>query len=143
MLDISACFGRTRFTEKDNAKAKRASKYIGRGSERSSTRAYGQAIGPARCNCGNYGPNDIVWISAEGNRRGRIAPDFSEIGKACAASATIITDTSEHRARPYNLGEREVAQFLGRQGYVEIEAGCWTPANAVKQDSVTREGNEA
>lgn len=131
MLDISACFGRTRFTEKDDAKAQRASKYIGRGSERSSTRAYEKAIGETRSNCGSYGPSDVVWISAEGNRRGRIAPDFAEIGKACAASAKIITDTPEHRARSYNVGEREVASFIQAQGYVEVEAGLWTAGNAV------------
>lgn len=126
MLDISACLGRTHYAQKDAEKARRANKYIGRGSARSSTNAYAQAIGHARSNCGSYSASDSVWISAEGNRAGRIAPDFAEIGKACAARATIITDTPEHRARPYNVGEREVAALLTAQGFIEIQPGCWT-----------------
>lgn len=127
MVDISTCSGRNRYTEKDTAKAALASKYIGRGSPRSSTDAYRRAIGPSRANTGNYERNDVVWISAEGARSNRIDPDVSEITLATAAGATIITDTAPHRERPYNVGERQVAAILARQSYRETHPGCWTP----------------
>jgi hypothetical protein len=66
MLDITACLGRTRWTAKDQTKARRATKYIGRGSALSSTNAYARAIGPALANCGHYTTSDVVWISSEG-----------------------------------------------------------------------------
>lgn len=80
-----------------------------------------------RANVGQYSPEDIVFISAEGNRGGRVAPDFDEILKAVQGRARIITDIKADRNRSYNLGEREVAQFLEKNGYVEIRDGQWIP----------------
>lgn len=127
MLDISACTGRTRYTAKDEAKSRLANKYIGRGSMASSTNAYAAAIGPSHANTGNYTGEDIVSISAEGNRRGRLCPDFEEIKKACDARALIITDSEFDRNRSYNIGERQVAAFLNSQGYEESLPGSWSP----------------
>lgn len=125
MLDISSCSRRTRYTGKDAAKAALANKYIGRGSQRSSTNAYAMAIGRERANCGSYSASDTVWISAEGKRAGRIDPDFAEIAKACEAGAIIITDTTAHRKRAYNIGERQVAAFLATKGYLQRRDGVW------------------
>ncbi len=109
MLNIDTCLTRTQYAAKDARKAAQATKYIGRGSYRSSTNAYRLAIGPNFANTGVYDSGDVVWISAEGNRAGRVNPDFTEIGKAIAARATVITDGILDRERPYNIGERQVA----------------------------------
>lgn len=133
MLDITvACLGRTCWTSKDQTKARRASKYIGRGSALSSTNAYARAIGPALANCGHYTADDVVWISAEGNRRNRIAPDNAEIGLAIAARARFITDIAQDRHRDYNIGERQVEQLLLANAYCEISPRLLaTPATGV------------
>jgi len=112
-------------TAKDQKKADQATKMIGRGSAKSSTAAYAKAFGP-RANSGIYSPEDVVFVSAEGGRPGRMDPDFTEIGKAIAARATIITDTQADRARSYNKGERQVAEFLTEKGYQETSPGTWT-----------------
>ena len=127
MLDISACLNRTRYAAKDARKAALSTKYIGRGSDRSSTNAYRIAIGKARANTGSYSSDDVVWISAEGARVGRLAPDFVEIALACAARATFITDDAANRKRSYNVGDREVSAQLRLSGYRELTPGRWTP----------------
>ena len=104
------------YTAKDQRKANLATKFIGRGSAASSTNAYAKAFGAA-ANCGTYAASDVVFISAEGNRRGRVAPDAVEITRACDANAVFITDIAADYMRPYNVGEREVIAILRAQGY--------------------------
>ena len=116
--------GKTPFTPKDQAKADRATKFIGRGSERSSTAQYAKDFG-ALANTGSYTAADTVFVSAEGARAGRVEPDFAEIDRAVAAGATIITDNAENRAREYNVGERQVAAYLAKKGYTETSPGTW------------------
>lgn len=113
------------YTAKDQRKANAANKFIGRGSPRSSTNAYAAAYGD-NANCGAYTSSDVVFISAEGNRSGRLDPDFNEIKRACDANARFITDDATNRARPYNVGERQVAAFLVSQGYQESRPGIWS-----------------
>ena len=113
------------YTAKDQRKADAANKFIGRGSARSSTHAYAAAYGN-NANCGVYKSDDVVFISAEGNRRGRLDPDFDEIKRACDANARFITDSAANRARPYNIGERQVSEFLISQGYREHCPGKWS-----------------
>lgn len=115
------------FTAKDQAKASCANKFIGRGSARSSTNSYANDFG-ALANTGAYVTSDIVFISAEGNRSGRLSPDFVEIRRAVTARAIVITDVPSHRNRPYNIGEREVATFLTKCGYYESPNGTWKPS---------------
>lgn len=117
------------YTVKDQRKANAANKFIGRGSARSSTNAYAAAYG-SNANCGEYTSTDVVFISAEGNRRGRLDPDFDEIGRACAANTRFITDDAANRARPYNVGERQVSEFLLNQGYRESRPGVWSRPKA-------------
>lgn len=116
------------YTKKDQAKSDQATKFIGRGSDRSSTAKYAKAWGD-RANTGQYTADDVVFISAEGNRGGRVAPDFAEVGRAVEARATIITDDKTNREREYNVGEREVAKFLTSKGYRETSPGRWTSAS--------------
>lgn len=113
------------YTAKDQRKANAANKFIGRGSPRSSTNAYAAAYGD-NANCGSYTSTDVVFISAEGNRAGRVDPDFNEIKRACDANARFITDDIANRMRPYNVGERQVAEFLITQGYYESRPAVWS-----------------
>jgi len=117
--------GRTNYLAKDQAKADRASKFIGQGSERSSTAGYAENFG-GLANSGQYLAGDVVMISAEGARKGRVAPDLDEIDRAIQARATLITDDLANRSRSYNIGEREVAAHLQTRGYIETEPGRWT-----------------
>lgn len=113
------------YTAKDQRKANAANKFIGRGSARSSTNAYAAAYG-VNANCGAYTDKDVVFISAEGARTGRIDPDFDEIKRACDANARFITDDIANRLRSYNVGERQVAAFLNQQGYRESRPCIWS-----------------
>lgn len=126
MLDLSTSTKQTAWFAKDQAKARQASKFIGRGSLQSSTNAYRIALG-TRANTGSYASSDIVFISAEGARRNRVAPNFAEIGLAITARATFVTDAPADRMRAYNCGEREVAEFLLRHHYRETRPGWWEP----------------
>jgi hypothetical protein len=58
-----------------------------------------------------------VFISAEGNRPGRLDPDWKEIDKAIEARAKIVVDNEANRNRSYNLGERQVREYLSDNGY--------------------------
>lgn len=124
MLDLSSSTRKSRFFAKDQAKARNATKFIGRGSPSSSTNAYAKACGPL-ANSGQYDPDDIVFISAEGARSGRLNPDFSEIATACHSQCSFITDDRHNRQRKYNIGERQVAAFLVSRGYRETGPGYW------------------
>lgn len=112
------------FFSKDLAKTKNATKFIGRGSLASSTHKYMVAAGDL-ANTGHYSPEDIVFISAEGNRRFREEVNFDEIQKAIDAGVTFVTDNLYDRTRPYNIGERQVAAFLKKQGYTDNDSGIW------------------
>lgn len=118
----------SRYTGKDQAKSDKATKFIGRGSSRSSTAAYAKAWGDKANTSATWGytEDDVVFVNAEGARSGRLPPDFTELQHAINAGCTFITDTPYHRARPYNLGEREVAQYLTLHGYKEHQPGVWT-----------------
>jgi hypothetical protein len=116
--------GRSPCLAKDQLKADAANKFIGRGSPASSTDMYRQCFG-ALANCGAYTAADLVFISAEGNRRGRISPDFDEIALAVAAGARFITDGTAERSRHYNVGERELCTYLHLNGYADKEANGW------------------
>lgn len=117
------------YTAKDQRKANRATKFIGHGSPSSSTAVYARAFSAhGLTNCGRYSASDVVFISAEGRRPGRIDPDAAELMLAAHASVTFITDTAADRARPYNLGERQVAYILARLHYIEQgDSGIWRP----------------
>ena len=109
---------RNSFGYKDQMKADIANKFIGRGSAASSTNQYAKDF-KDKANTGDYLSSDIVFISAEGNRTGRLLPDVTEIVRACEAGATLVTDNPSNRNRQYNVGERFVAELLIRQGYEE------------------------
>lgn len=112
------------YTAKDQAKSDKANKFIGRGSPGSSTAAYAKAWGD-RANVGEYTENDVVFVSVNGNRPNALTPPWAEIKKAMLGNATLITDKPADRARPFNSGERLMAEFLGENGYFEKSPGEW------------------
>lgn len=123
--------GTSPYLAKDQAKSDRANKFIGRGSSRSSTHKYMKAWGDL-ANCMQYFETDVVFISAEGNRLERVSPSFTFIQVAMMAGATLITDIPADRNRPYNIGEREVAEFLKKGGYDEVSPGTWKPSDPLE-----------
>lgn len=114
------------FWSKDQAKASRANKFIGRGAAGSSTAVYAAGLPREVVNCGEYVPTDVVFVSVNGARRNRVLFDRDEVMLAITAGAKIITDSASDRYRDYNIGERELAEFLGENDYEEI-VGHWTP----------------
>lgn len=121
------------YFSKDLAKAQRATQFIGQGSANSSTAAYAIAVAPL-ANTGSYASDDIVFISAEGERRSRFDPigatpngAYRNIDIAIAAGASFIIDPPAHRNRPYNTGERQIARYLIACGYRETSPGLFTP----------------
>jgi len=117
----------TSFVEKDRAKFQCCTKLIARGSPRSSSHAYAKSAG-ALANTGTYIVGDVVGISAEGRRAGRIDPDWTELHKAIQASVSMfVTDSAQQRNTPYNIGEQQVTAFLQKNGYVDKNGmGHWT-----------------
>lgn len=113
------------YFKKDLNKAKKANKFIGQGSSLSSTNKYMIAADDL-ANTGDYSSSDIVFVSAEGMRKGRKAVDFAELKIAIDANVTFVTDVVADRERPYNLGERQVAEFLEKNGYKDNGTGIWT-----------------
>lgn len=115
------------YFKKDLQKAVNATKFIGRGSIASSTNKYMLAAGKL-ANCSLYDSNDIIFVSVEGQRMGRLEPDFEELNLAIEAKATFIMDTEADRNRPYNMGERQVAAYLKKHGYMDNNGnGIWKP----------------
>lgn len=120
------------FTEKDQLKSNRATRFIGHGSARSSTHQYMKDWGHL-ANCGDYIDQDIVFVSVEGARPGRKSLNVEEVLRAVKAKVVFITDIPKHRERPYNVGEREIADLLKNIGYYEIPGtGEWHPANNIR-----------
>lgn len=124
----------SKYLAKDQKKADKANKFIGRGSDNSSTKRYAESYGEA-ANSGQYAATDTVFISSEGNRKGRVEPDFAEIQKAIDAGVTFITDTAADRNGSYNLGERQVAEYLANNGYQELTDGTWTAVKAKETEA--------
>jgi len=64
-----------------------------------------------------------MFVSAFGSN-----VDIQELAKAAAAGVTFITDSPYDRGRGYNIGERELAEWLKMNRYQEVEPGIWEPA---------------
>ena len=121
--------GKNKYTPKDQKKADKATAFIGAGVAGSSTASYVEdAIKEGiPVNSGKYTADDVVFVSTNGKRSGRIPADLVEIGKAVAAGATILTDAV---VTEFNTGEREVADFLTSKGYVN-KGGTWNKGAVV------------
>lgn len=108
------------YQRKDQFKINEASKFIGHGSTTSSTEKYRKMFDRlGLANTSQYTEEDIVFISVEGARKNRKPLDTSEVKLALEARSTIICDNLEARTRPYNVGERELYNFLTENNYEE------------------------
>ncbi len=121
------------YFQKDLRKAARASQFIGEGSPSSSTAAYRKAAGPL-ANTGRYTQDDVVFVSAEGDRRSRFNPistaprgAYANLDLAIAAGSRFVIDRAADRSRPYNVGERQIAAYLSSKGYRETAPGFFEP----------------
>jgi hypothetical protein len=123
------------YGQKDQAKSNRANCFIGRGSPDSSTNRYRIAWGNL-ANKGSYTSSDVVFVSAEGQRHGRLDPPWKELDLAIAAGAHFITDDRANANRPYNVGERQVEKYLIMAEYYERSPGYWTPKTIPQRVSI-------
>jgi len=122
-MDLSS-YVRGHYGKKDLAKFDICTKLISRGVDGSSSYRYSQH---PLCNTGNYNESDIVGVSVNGKRKGRIGFDKNEIIKAYESGIKgFVTDCLFDRSREFNVGEREVALFLESLGYHEYkDTGKW------------------
>ncbi|UNU73304.1 hypothetical protein LU293_09615 [Moraxella nasovis] len=127
--------GKSPYLAKDQAKSDIANKFIGFGAKGSSTDVYRQDWGN-KANTGSYTSTDKVFVSINGKRPNRIGVEAykAELDLAIQAGAVLITDKAYDRNRPFNVGEREVAEYLNQKGYVETSDGIWGRASNESKD---------
>ncbi len=137
------------YLKKEEYKSKRATQFIGKGAfnkndEPSSTERYRELYAEYDlANTGDYTSDDIIWVSVNGNRAGRVKAivdgklqgEYKNIDTAMKAGASIIMDTAEHLAsNKYNIGEKEVSEYLSDNGYTrDDKTGIWTPKSKMKK----------
>jgi hypothetical protein len=120
--------------QKDSNKALEATQYIGAGTHDSSTQHYNQIFDDL-ANTGKYVAEDVVFISANGNRGNRfrvtwddgtLTEEYKNIDKAIEAGSSFVTDNLNHvftqsaegsLSTGYNVGEAEIARYLISKGY--------------------------
>jgi hypothetical protein len=126
-----------KFKELDILKARRCTKFVGRGAPGSFTEHFRSAAGDL-ANCSQYSAADTVMVSVNGRRDGRLSPVDSvsghlrgvyarELWLAAHAGASVVADTLQARTNGYNVGEEELAVALaGELGYREHgDSGVW------------------
>ncbi len=107
------------YGKKDKIKFSICNKLITRGVWNSSSYKYANGIIKinVEINPTSFKKEDIVGVSVNGRRRGRLEFDKELVKKALEANATIVADNEKNRERDYNIGERELAEFLREEGY--------------------------
>lgn len=100
---------------KDQAKAEKATCFLGEGSSKSSTNMYSKICKDYIKD--EYFTNDIVFISVEGNRNNRIPLNENKVLQVISDGAMIICDNTYNRERSYNIGERELYRLLLLNNY--------------------------
>ena len=97
-----------------------------------STGAYAEHFADI-ANTGRYTSQDVVGVSVNGKVKGRVGVDDqalrAELDAATKAGAVIVADKKDYRtSSSYNIGEKELAEYLESNGYAEIEgSGIWVP----------------
>ena len=126
--------------KKEQDKADKANKFIGFGKSGSSTHVYRQDFGNM-ANTSNYESTDIVFVSTNGNPsdKYRYKPMYrtfrKELDIAIKGGVTFITDNRYNRNRDYNIGERELAEYLTDKGYTDNNGeGIWTKQKEENND---------
>ena len=137
---------KNKFAPKDAAKAEKATGFIGKGSENSSTALYADLAAklvPQGFKTKDFTADDRVFVSVNGNRGNRIPvtlETWPELKQALEAGATIVADNpTDRNERDFNVGERELAAILENSGYVESNKdGVWTKAQQDNPASDTK-----
>lgn len=102
-----------------------------------------------KANTGTYTKDDVIYLSTNGNRTGRVIPvkngvlqgAYKNIDKAIEAGAKFVADTGKHLASTgkYNVGEVELAEYLQSKGYTREDKdgyGLWSQDNSsIKNDN--------
>lgn len=128
---------------KELVKTKQATQFIGEGAKGSSTDRYRSLYKKhGVANTGTYSDNDVIYVSSNGKRLGRVEPVkngklqgvYQNIDKAIAVGAKVIMDTPAHlqKTANYNLGELALAEYMATHGYErEGDTGVWAPKTEV------------
>ena len=104
--------GDDKYLEKDLLKAVGATSLLGEGGPGSSTERYVRAAGDL-ASVGSYRKEDRVFVSANGDREGRVPVvdasgalhgAYQGLSRAFAVGATIVADMARYREDPYNVG---------------------------------------
>lgn len=131
---------------KERVKTRIATQYIGEGAKGSSTDNYRNLYEKYNlANTGKYSKDDIIYVSSNGTRGGRINPvengelqgEYKNIDKAIKVGATIVMDTSAHikATKNYNIGEIALANYMSTHGYErEGDTGIWKSVSNKKQE---------
>ena len=127
-------------TPKELLKVMASNKYLGFGSNGSSTARYATEYGQD-ANTAPYKKSDAIWVSSNGKRGGRVSPvspdgkklinGFEALEQAMEVGATIVMDTDKHitYTSNYNIGEVALASYMTDNGYERDSttgAGIWT-----------------
>jgi hypothetical protein len=128
-----------KWVAKEEAKYNIATQSIADG-VKNSTASFVKNFYGNKANTGVYTKDDVVYLSANGNRTDRVIPVkngvlqgvYKNIDKAIEAGAKFVADTSKHLASTgkYNIGELELATYLGSKGYIREDKagyGLWSP----------------
>lgn len=139
---------------KEQFKTRQATQFIGQGTYGSSTYNYAKLYDEYDlANTGQYNSDDLIYVSSNGARGGRVAPvyeytlqgAFENIDKAIKVGASFIMDTKAHldNTKNYNIGELALAEYLEDEGYVrDDKTGIWTPKGKDKK-KITEETEDA
>ena len=135
-----------KYVPKEQVKTKQATQFIGDGKKGSSTDNYRAMYEDENAaNTGSYTEDDVVYVSSNGRRKGRVNPVDSQgnltgvyqnVQKAMDAGATIVMDTAEHlsKTKTYNVGEMQLGGYLAANGYArEGLTGVWKPKSKEAQ----------
>lgn len=111
-----------------------------------------------KANTGTYTKDDVIYLSTNGNRTGRVIPvkngvlqgAYKNIDKAIEAGAKFVADTGKHIASTgkYNVGEVELAEYLQSKGYTREDKdgyGLWSQDNKtllIDNDTKTKENKD-
>ena len=131
-----------KWVDKEVAKFDVATQAISDGTN-SSTAGFVKDFYGDKANTGKYTKDDVVYLSTNGNRTGRVIPvkngalqgAYKNIDKAIEAGAKFVADTSKHLVNTgkYNVGEVELAEYLQSKGYTRDDKdgyGLWSTGKA-------------
>lgn len=113
--------GKELYRKKDQVKFQRCTGIITRGAIGSSSYEYmkdSSILGITNINPTEFKDTDIIGVSVNGARRGRVTFDRKLVLAVLNAGAVIVKDNKAHTSRGYNIGEQELEKFLVENGAI-------------------------